>query len=98
MKQPAESESAQVSARLAWLRSHYSLEIKDMAADIDASYTQMINWLTGTQRLSLKGALAISTTYGISLDFLFLGRVESLPPELARSWMAFSRAKDAAQQ
>ncbi|KZL00509.1 MULTISPECIES: helix-turn-helix transcriptional regulator [unclassified Pseudovibrio] len=86
MEQPAESSNKNVSERLKWLREHYNISTKELATSIGASYSQMANWENGTQRLSLKGALAINSRYGTSLDFLFLGRAETLPTTMAKAW------------
>lgn len=91
MIEPEESSTKHVAERLKWLKEYYDLTTKELASSVGASYTQMANWENGTQRLSLKGALAINDTYGTSLDFLFIGRVEALPQKIAKAWTSRPR-------
>lgn len=74
-----------VAVRLKWLRKHFDLSQTEFAASIDAQKKQYNHWETGYQRLSLDGALLINQVYGISLDFLYLDRRDTLPISMIKS-------------
>lgn len=78
----------QVAERVEWLRKHHGLSQKEFAQSVGASSTQYNNWVSGPQRLSLDGALRIVEVYSVTLDFLYLGRVDMLPAHLAKAWLS----------
>ncbi|WP_156453365.1 helix-turn-helix transcriptional regulator [Polycladidibacter hongkongensis] len=77
-----------VANRLIWLRKFLELNQKEFAHSIGVLPTQQNNWETAKQRLSLQGAIKINATYGTSLDFLFLGRVDTLPQNMRKAWIS----------
>ncbi|WP_114010804.1 helix-turn-helix transcriptional regulator [Cohaesibacter intestini] len=91
MKTPDEASMEKVAERVRWLRDHLNLKQKDFASSIEILPTQLNNWEKGNQRLSLQGALKISKVYGVSLDFLFLGRADTLPQQMRVAWASRPR-------
>ncbi len=87
MKENDESSLEHIAERLEWLRKHYGLTQVEFADSLGFGKTQYNNWKSARQRLSLDGALKINTIYGTSLDFLFLGRLESLSDQMRKSWI-----------
>ncbi len=65
------------------------MQSKDFAAAADIEPKSYSQWESGNHRLSLSGALAIGAKYGVSLDWLYLGRLDTLPSNL-RSALASS--------
>ena len=86
------TEQTQIHAlaadRIEWLRKYHGLTQKQFAQSIGASPTQYNNWVSDRQRLSLDGALRIVDVYKVTLDFLYLGRVDMLPAHLAKAWLS----------
>lgn len=76
-----------IAARLRWLRLSYGMTQTDFARSIGAQPNQYNNWERGKSRLSLDGALAIRRVYSVSLDFLYLGRADTLPRNLFDLWV-----------
>jgi transcriptional regulator with XRE-family HTH domain len=91
MSQINESSPEIVAERLLWLRKHLELSQREFAQSLGILNTQLNNWEKGKQRLSLQGALKINSVYGTSLDFLFLGRADTLPHTLRIAWASRPR-------
>lgn len=91
MNKTRPSSPEKIAARLDWLRAYHDLSWKEFGASINASSAKVSNWINGTGRLSIDGALAIREVYGVSLDFLYLGTAASLPQEMRRSWILFTK-------
>lgn len=49
------------------------------------SPTQYNNWETGTRRISIDSAMRLCRTYGLTLDYIYLGRVDGLSENAAKS-------------
>ncbi|GJM01935.1 MAG: hypothetical protein DHS20C08_04360 [Rhodomicrobium sp.] len=79
-----------IAKRLKWLRSHSGLSQSEFSDSLGISVTNYNNWERGRQRMSLDGALQVNRVYGTTLDFLYLGRLESLSTSMARSFAEFS--------
>lgn len=75
-----------IAERLRW---HVALEGGDQeeyAKRAGLKRQQVSNWLTGKGRVSVDGALALHKTYGLSLDWIYLGDAETLPRTLRQAW------------
>ncbi len=83
---PNPAPFADIAARLRWHRAHEGLNQSDYAAAAGLKRAQLSNWESGQYRLSLDGALALNARFGLSLDFLYLGRDEMLALDLRRAW------------
>lgn len=86
MNEINEASIENVTKRLKWLFKSTGLTQKAFAASVGIGNTQMNNWMTQRGRIPLEGALKINKVYGVSLDFLYLGRADTLPAHLAKSW------------
>ncbi len=82
----------QIGARLKWLRIHIGVSQRKFAASIDVQPPQYNNWEKGRFIPSLPAALRINEVYGTSLDFIYLGRIDTLPSHLANAWLSSERA------
>lgn len=81
------STPEEVAKRLIWIRDFLGLSQKEFATSIGATSAKQSNWERADNRLSMEGALRINKVYGISLDFLFLERAETLPPDFRNAWV-----------
>lgn len=83
MNEPLEYSPQQVGRRLVALRAAYNVAQKDFAESIGVTSSLASNWEAGRSRPGLGHALSIVQKYRVNLDWLFLGRTESLPHQLA---------------
>ena len=80
-------DHAETAGRMRWHRlTCEGLTQAEYAERANLSRSQYSNWESAKQRLSLSGAMQLRKTYKLSLDFLFCGTVETLPPNLIRQW------------
>lgn len=91
MRMHEDSSMEAVSARVEWLRNELGMNQKQFSNSLGISIQQYNNWKSCRQRLPLDGALQINATYGTSLDFLYLGRVDMLPNHLYNAWLDHKR-------
>ena len=91
------SSTDQVTTRLRWLFDRQGLSQKAFADTAGIGQTQLNNWLVGKDRVSLEGALKLSRAYGVSLDFLYLGRVDTLSRQMANEWAVRSREQNSSK-
>lgn len=91
MNETRESTTERVTYRLRWIFEKEETTQKAFAEMLGIGNTQLNNWLVGKDRVSLEGSLKIYETFGISPDFLFLGRIETLPAHLSNSWAEYVR-------
>lgn len=63
---------------------------KEYAGHAKLRRSQLSNWETGLQRISIDGAVALKRAYGLSLDFVYLGEDDALPMTLRREWVVRS--------
>ena len=74
---------AAISNRLRAVRDFYDLGSKDFAEQADVPPKSYSQWESGDFRISIDGALKIQSRYGISLDFIYTGRLDTLPNKMA---------------
>lgn len=72
----------EIAARIRWHRKLENLSQADYAKSINAKRSQVSNWETGEQRISIDGAIELRKTYGLSLDFIYEGIEDALPMTL----------------
>jgi len=77
---------ADIAERLKWHRNTQGLTQADYAATIHIKRSAFSLWEAGTHRLSLDGALALRSKYGLSLDFMYEGIDDALPMTLRNAW------------
>jgi transcriptional regulator with XRE-family HTH domain len=75
-----------ISERLRWHRAAMGMEQREYAERAGIKRATFSNWENGDYRLSIDGALALQKTYGLSLDFLYLGIADALPMTLRKAW------------
>lgn len=71
-----------IAARIRWHRALESLNQTEYAKKAGIKRSQLSNWETGQQRISVDGAIALRQTYGLSLDFIYEGIDDALPMTL----------------
>lgn len=87
----APDDPSEIAKRLEWVRIHYGYASKGAFAEaIGVSQSRYANWIT-KQQLSLDGAKRVARLHNVTLDFLFLGRIEGLSQALAGAWLQYSR-------
>jgi len=86
-----ESTAEKVANRLLFLREYLKISQKQFAIDIGTTAQHVSNWEKARNRLSLQGALSICDAYGVTLDFLFLNRADTLPAHMRSEWLVFKR-------
>lgn len=82
---PVEGKFADVSNRLRAVRSYYNMTSTEFALQADVARKSYSQWESGKLRISVDGALSIARRYGISLDFIYLGRLDALPNNIANA-------------
>ena len=75
-----------IAARIRWHRALEGLKQADYATKAGIKRSQLSNWESGQQRISIDGALALRETYGLSLDFIYEGIDDALPMTLRAAW------------
>lgn len=83
-----------IGRRLEWLRDHHGMTIQQFAEVIGVKYERYYNWESGRSRLSLNGAMQICEQFPVTLDFLYLGRSNTLSVDMFNSWAASARESD----
>jgi transcriptional regulator with XRE-family HTH domain len=75
-----------IAERIKWHRATLKLKQDTYAESIGIKRSALSLWEAGTHRLSLDGALALRTKYGLSLDFMYEGIDDALPMTLRNAW------------
>lgn len=88
MKKVDEESMERVNAKVKWIQERSGFNQKEFAASLGVNYTQYNNWMGNINRLSLNGALALNRVYGTSLDFLYCGRIDTLPAQMQKDWLS----------
>ncbi|MDB6454732.1 helix-turn-helix domain-containing protein [Falsirhodobacter sp. 20TX0035] len=88
MQQDKPRPFADIAERIKW---HREVVLKcprqeDYATSIGVKRSALSLWEAGTHRLSLDGALALRSKYGLSLDFMYEGIDDALPMTLRNAW------------
>ncbi len=75
----------EIAARIKWHRSLEGLNQETYAERAGVKRSQLSNWESGQQRVSIDGAIALRKTYGLSLDFIYEGIDDALPMTLRQA-------------
>ena len=75
-----------IAERLHWHRELEHMTQADYAKRAGVKRSQLSNWESGRQRISIDGARALRRTYGLSLDFIYEGIDEALSMTLRAAW------------
>ena len=73
---------ADIAARIRWHRELEGLNQTDYAEKAGLKRSQLSNWESGQQSVSIDGARKLRRTYGLSMDFIFEGIEDALPMTL----------------
>jgi plasmid maintenance system antidote protein VapI len=69
-----------IGGRLEQLRNLLSdLTQKEWAEKHGFTPTQYNNWVNGGRRISIDAAIVLCDTYGLTLDYIYRGRVDGVP-------------------
>ncbi len=74
---------SEISLRLRTVRAYYGMSSKGFAEGAGVPPKSYSQWEGGNHRISIDGALKMQSRYGISLDFIYLGRLDALPSKIA---------------
>lgn len=89
-----------IGARIAVLRGYLDLNRPDFAKANGFTPSQLANWEYGLRRISPDAAIRLVERYGVTLDWIYLGRASALPQNLAKAFgdkptdKAHSKSKD----
>lgn len=72
------NQFADIGERLSQLRKHERASQKAWAEKHNFNATQYNNWERGSRRIPLEYAEALCDRYGLTLDFIYRGRVDGL--------------------
>ncbi len=79
-------EYPDIAARLGTLRRAYSEDTrKDWAERHGFNATQYTNWENGARRIPLEASEKLVKLYGLTLDWIYLGRVDGLSDTARRA-------------
>jgi transcriptional regulator with XRE-family HTH domain len=82
----------EIGERLRKLRALTGLSQLEFAKKHGFGSTQYTNWEVGTRRITIDSAARLKERYGATLDYIYLGRIETLSQNLASSLEDISRA------
>lgn len=68
-----------IADRLRMAREAEGMSQREFAEEAGLRYTQYKNWESGAYRIGLDGALELRRRYGITLEYIYIGDVDSLP-------------------
>ena len=71
----------EIGTRLAAVRQAFSLAGESQKAFAERNgfeFTQWNNWEKGTRRISVDEAIKLAGLYGLTLDFIYMGRRDGL--------------------
>lgn len=72
-----------IAERITAFREYLDMSASEFAREHGFSTSQLSNWEAGTRRISVDAAMRLYERYGLSLDFIYLGRLSALPHNLA---------------
>lgn len=81
--EPVTGRFAAISNRLRAVRAYYELPSNEFAKQAGVSAKSYSQWESGNFRVSIDGAIRLRDRYGISLDFIYLGSLDTLPNKIA---------------
>jgi transcriptional regulator with XRE-family HTH domain len=76
---------SEIAHRLRAVRSFYGLSSIEYAQQADVNPKSYSQWESGDHRISVDGAIRLRERYGISLDFIYLGSIDTLPAKIANA-------------
>lgn len=91
---------SEIGQRIADLRGYVEQSRPEFAKANGFTPSQLANWEYGLRRISPDAAIRLVTRYGVTLDWIYLGRTSALPHSLASAFgdkpavSAQSKSKD----
>lgn len=82
---PMEKPYADQAARIVWHRNLLDKTQQEYAALAGLKRAALNNYESGDFQIGLAAARALRKTYGLSLDFIYEGEVETLPMNLRKA-------------
>ncbi len=73
----------EIGERLIIVRDILELSNNDLAKILSVSNSRVGNWVSGHRRFPVDYAIKLLRIYGISLDYLYDGKVSALPASMA---------------
>lgn len=86
-----EKPFADIAARIRWHRSLLGFNQMKYADNAGVKRSQLSNWESGAQRISIDGAICLRRTYGLSLDWIYEGDEDALPMTLRQALLEASQ-------
>ena len=85
----------EIAARLSTLRKGFSdLNQKEWAAKNGFNETQYYNWENGTRRIPIDAASRLCDHYGLTLDWIYRGRMDGLSETARNVALSMPRTDD----
>jgi DNA-binding XRE family transcriptional regulator len=91
----------EIGQRFVWLRTVIAVEVMgskvsqgDFAESIGVTRTRLASWEQGDSQPTLEAARIIKKRFAVTLDFIFDGDADSLPPALRSRWFEWTQALD----
>jgi transcriptional regulator with XRE-family HTH domain len=75
-------DTVEVGKRLRWLRQAHALTQETIARQLNVGRTRWVNWEVGTGRIPVDAAAQLVQIYGVTLDWIYLGREAGMPYDL----------------
>ena len=72
-----------IGNRIVAFRRHLNMSATKFAKEHGFSKSQLGNWEAGSRRISIDAAMRLCDLYGLTLDYIYIGRLSSLPHSLA---------------
>lgn len=85
MLEELEDQREAVAARLKRVREVLALEKKEFAERAGMGMQTYGPFENGTRDLSLQSAKKLRKTYGLTLEFLYFGKIDDLPTRISRA-------------
>lgn len=76
------TDKQEVGRRLRYLRKSLGLVQPALAQQINVARTRWNNWEVGVGRIPVDAAAQLVQIYGVTLDWIYLGREAGMPYEL----------------
>jgi transcriptional regulator with XRE-family HTH domain len=75
----------QIASRLTSIRTGFTeLNQKDFALKHGFNVTQWNNWEAGTRRIPIEASERLCALYGVTLDFVYMGRRDGLSEKASK--------------
>lgn len=84
MLEDLEDKPEAVGARLQKVREILGMSKKDFAERIDKSEQAYGAYENAKRRLTLDTAVKLRRTYGLSLEFIYFGKIDDLPTRISK--------------